>query len=1019
VRDANTVSYQRSGIDEWYANGPLGLEQGFTVDRRPGRTGELVLAVGHVPATANTSIASAGTALTIAATSGGRSLSYSQLNVTDASGRHLPAKIIVSHDRILLRINDGGARYPLRIDPTVENNGAVLTGADSGADRDSFGYSVAISDDGATIVVGVPNYPAAESGEGAAFVFTEPASGGWQTTTAPTAILTPSGATTNGFGTSVGITGDGDTIVVGSPYQASSVGAAYVFAEPTTGGWQTTTQAAELTASDGAAQQLNPDTAPGDQFGTSVAISQDGQTVVVGAPNHATDGNYEQGAAYVFTEPETNGWQNNTQVAELTASGGAADDLFGTSVAISGDGSTIVAGAPGHASNVGAAYVFNQPATGGWGNTAEAAELTPELSTEQVEQEHFVVGSFGQGVAISEDGSTVAVGSLPTPDYPWYTVFRGSAFVFPKPTAGGWQDATQAAVLTPATDVSGAVAVSDDGTAVIVGSNYYSGAAYVFAEPSSGGWQDSETPATTVNGGGTNPIGLSVSVSADGTIASGASYEYEGTAAVYPPLPTNSVPPLISGDPVQGQTLDETHGTWSSNPTGYAYQWEDCDSSGANCSPISGATDQSYTLTSSDVGSTIEVQESASNISSGTRTPAGSAPTQAVQPLSATSPPRISGQALQGQTLTETHGSWNTTVTGYAYQWERCDASGANCTAIFAATGQSYTLTNADAGHTIVAQEAASNVGGEGIPANSVASAVVAPLAPTSTAVPTISGTAIESDTLTASLVAWTNRPTGVSYEWKDCDATGQSCEPIPGATGQSYSLAATDIGDRIVVAETATNAGGTSSPAASAATGAVPESGPVGLEIDNGDYATDDPNITIEPVWPAGTQSILISNNGGFRSGTASLSPTASVPWKLEQTGTDRLPKTVYVRFLGVGQDDINFTDDIILDETAPTIQSATLGGGASGQASAAKTPKLTSYKLRLKATDLVVGLCAIATNSRRASSGEAVTSLTSCKKRGILKLSKVFTLRSRTRPGFVRVQNSAGDWSRWMTAK
>ena len=94
-------------------------------------------------------------------------------------------------------------------------------------------------------------------------------------------------------------------------------------------------------------------------------------------------------------------------------------------------------------------------------------------------------------------------------------------------------------------------------------------------------------------------------------------------------------------------------------------------------------------------------------------------------PPSSSSPPTISGIATQGQTLTEQHGSWTNEPTGYAYQWEDCDTAGNNCTAIAAATGQSYTLAAADVGHAIRVQETASNAGGKSSPATSAATAVV------------------------------------------------------------------------------------------------------------------------------------------------------------------------------------------------------------------------------------------------------------------------------------------------------
>jgi Bacterial Ig-like domain (group 3) len=97
-----------------------------------------------------------------------------------------------------------------------------------------------------------------------------------------------------------------------------------------------------------------------------------------------------------------------------------------------------------------------------------------------------------------------------------------------------------------------------------------------------------------------------------------------------PAPPTNTSLPTISGTAQQGQTLTESHGEWSNSPTSYGYQWEDCDSSGNNCSAIAGANSQTYTLIASDVVHTIRVQESATN-AGGTGGPASSAPTGVVQ----------------------------------------------------------------------------------------------------------------------------------------------------------------------------------------------------------------------------------------------------------------------------------------------------------------------------------------------------------------------------------------------------
>jgi hypothetical protein len=103
---------------------------------------------------------------------------------------------------------------------------------------------------------------------------------------------------------------------------------------------------------------------------------------------------------------------------------------------------------------------------------------------------------------------------------------------------------------------------------------------------------------------------------------------YSGSTS--PAAPANTSPPTISGTAEQGQALTEQHGSWTNEPTGYAYQWEGCDSAGNNCTAITDATGQSYTLAAADVGHTIRVQETASN-ASGKSSPAVSAATAVVQ----------------------------------------------------------------------------------------------------------------------------------------------------------------------------------------------------------------------------------------------------------------------------------------------------------------------------------------------------------------------------------------------------
>src|SRR5207245_928947 len=146
----------------------------------------------------------------------------------------------------------------------------------------------------------------------------------------------------------------------------------------------------------------------------------------------------------------------------------------------------------------------------------------------------------------------------------------------------------------------------------------------------------------------------------------------------------------------------EVHGSWTNEPTSYAFQWLQCDSTGSNCTAIAGATSQTYVLAAADVGHTIKVQETATN-AAGTSSPATSSATAAVLPAAPvnTSPPTVVGPAQQGQTLTEVHGSWTNSPTGYAYQWLQCDRAGSSCTAIAGAPSQTYVPLAADVGHTL------------------------------------------------------------------------------------------------------------------------------------------------------------------------------------------------------------------------------------------------------------------------------------------------------------------------------
>ena len=128
-----------------------------------------------------------------------------------------------------------------------------------------------------------------------------------------------------------------------------------------------------------------------------------------------------------------------------------------------------------------------------------------------------------------------------------------------------------------------------------------------------------------------------------------------------------------------------------------------------------------------------------------------------------------------------------------------------------------YVVNNGDG--TVTPIDAATNTPGTPIPIGSASQGVAitpAP-APVNTIAPSISGTAQQRQTLTASHGSWTGNPIGYADRWQDCDSAGSSCSDISGATGQTYTLTGADVGHTIEVVETATNARGTSAPVSSA----------------------------------------------------------------------------------------------------------------------------------------------------------------------------------------------------------
>jgi hypothetical protein len=520
----NRVEYRRGALVEWYVNGPSGLEQGFTLAKAPPQGGSgtvsLALALSGDLATA---VDASNTGLTLSGSDGQPLLHYTGLAASDATGRALRSWLELSGRRLLLHVDAAGARYPIIVDPYFQV--AKLTAYD-GAANNSLGSWVGISGDGSTIV-------AADSVH-ALYVFLKPASG-WSSTSNFAAKLTlPEGSFSSW---NISVSGDGSTVVAGESGHWSTLivddqppvitcdhyGVVHVFAKPSTG-WANGPEIAELSASDTSSSFCG--------LSGSVAVSADGLTVAAGAANKDVFGDTpDQGAVYVFIRQGEIGWFfGQTEVAQLTALTGEAHDLLGFSVGVSGDGSTIVAGAPvtgfGTKTAVGGVYVFERP-SGGWSTETETGFLGASDGTTE--------DTLGDSLGISADGSTVAAAA---PDKDAASLHNsGEVYIFVKPSEGCGTDPPESAGLTASDPVfkmrlGAAMSFSGDGSTVVASSGGGDPdqvpplSAYVFVRPSTG-WSGDLTETAKIT---TTDFQRSISVSGNGsTVAIGAPFAVIGT----------------------------------------------------------------------------------------------------------------------------------------------------------------------------------------------------------------------------------------------------------------------------------------------------------------------------------------------------------------------------------------------------------------------------------------------------------------------------------------------------------
>jgi hypothetical protein len=192
-----------------------------------------------------------------------------------------------------------------------------------------------------------------------------------------------------------------------------------------------------------------------------------------------------------------------------------------------------------------------------------------------------------------------------------------------------------------------------------------------------------------------------------------------GGAAQSQVAPRNTGEPSISGNPVVGETVQATRGTWTgTEPISFAFQWVRCPRSGgradgSDCAVISGATTTAYVIGNADVDRRLRVRVTGSN-SEGSATAASNATALVTRPASGqprnTQRPAIAGTLRANETLRANPGTWTgTQPISFSFQWLRCDPGGGNCLILAGFNDDGYTLRDGDIGRSLRVQVTARN----------------------------------------------------------------------------------------------------------------------------------------------------------------------------------------------------------------------------------------------------------------------------------------------------------------------
>ena len=378
-----------------------------------------------------------------------------------------------------------------------------------------FGYSVALSSDGHTALVGGPSD---STNYGAAWVFVR--EGGVWVQQGPK-LRPPYEGGVASFGAAVALSGDGNTALIGAHNEGLGAGAVYVFVREGSV-WHEV-------------EKLEP---PGRtsraEFGWSVAVSRDGQTALIGAPQQGAN----EGSAWVYHR-DGEVWEEQ---AQLEAGEPAAENHFGWSVALSADGSTALAGGWGAGETAGRAWAFAREGST-W--TQQGLPLTPIDATGLAE--------FGWAVALSDDGNTGLISGVN--DH----FLGGSAWIFTR-EAGGWtQHGAKLQAAEPRQDEGFRIALAGNGTSALLGGLAGNRIAEAWSfVPIDGEWME-EGPVAPLDemGKGEFGIGLALSESGQTALIGGPSDNDVGAAWLFE-RPQGPTPTVTTVTPKKGPSSGGT-----------------------------------------------------------------------------------------------------------------------------------------------------------------------------------------------------------------------------------------------------------------------------------------------------------------------------------------------------------------------------------------------------------------------------------------------------------------------------